>query len=760
MNVRPYFSSIRARLLRATLVPIFILGLVVGGYMIYVQRAVLLDNMHHMGRDKVNQIATNAGLASAIGERLQMEALAAKLLEIIGKSYTDSDTVGGLMVYNTPANRMLRIGDITLTSETMPADFDSGKPFRIDDHWYYYATIYLDDVPLLPKESLSTSKGAAIGWVVISLTNEVFLARQRDRIIAAVVATTLSWILTLWLSMRLGHSIVKPVERLTRHIREMELDTNRQLVLEEGPIEIQKLAQGIHKLQVSVAESKTYLESEIMAATSQLQATLIDLEEAMKAKDQFLARMSHELRTPLTAVIGFSTLVSKEKDAAKRKEHARVVVMASTMLLTMIDDILEFSKADVSGFTLETISWNAREGAADILAVHQPSADEKGIALSFNVHPTVPEFLLGDPVRLAQIISNLVSNAMKFTERGFVTIDAESEVIEGDSILMKLTVSDSGKGIADNKIPFLFDPFSQEDTSINRRFGGTGLGLAISKRLVEAMGGEIKVVSAVGVGTTISFTCNLLQTDSIMPSSDHGARELLANKMLSGVTILLAEDNIFNQKLFVRLLKAYGANCLVANNGLEAIEIAGNLHVDVVLLDIHMPVVDGVTACAAIVQQSDEAPPIIGLTADITLAEHQRLLDAGAVSVQLKPVDEVKLVRSILSALNSVSEITDNTSGGILSSVIPVDELKSALYQNLDSLLAKLRTEETGSQRQIMHDLLGLSGLYGMGDLRELVLQFKASYAALNLEQRIESVAKIRAHIEGYLVPDDDDINS
>jgi len=760
MNMWPYFSSIRARLLRATLVPIFILGLVVGGYMIYIQRAVLFDNMHHMGRDKVHQIATNAGLASALGERLQMEALAAKLLEIIGKSYTDSDTVGGLMVYNTPANRMLSIGDITLTSETMPADFDSGKPFRIDDHWYYYAAIYLDDAPLLPKESLSTSKGVAIGWVVISLTNEVFLARQRDRIIAAVVAMTLSWILTLWLSIRLGHSIVKPVERLTRHIREMELDTNRQLILEEGPIEIQKLAQGIHKLQVSVAESKTYLESEIMAATSQLQATLIDLEEAMKAKDQFLARMSHELRTPLTAVIGFSTLVSKEKDAAKRKEHARVVVTASTMLLTMIDDILEFSKAGVSGFTLEKISWNTRQGAADILAVHQPSADEKGIALSFNIHPTVPEFLHGDPVRLAQIISNLVSNAMKFTDRGFVTIEAESEVIEGDSILMKLTVSDSGKGIEDNKIPFLFDPFSQEDTSINRRFGGTGLGLAISKRLVEAMGGEIKVESTVGVGMIISFTCNLLQTDSIMPSSDHGARELLANKMLSGVTILLAEDNSFNQKLFVRLLKGYGANCLIANNGLEAIEIAGNLHVDVVLMDIHMPVVDGVTACATIVQQSGEVPPIIGLTADITLAEQQRMLDAGAVSVQLKPVDEVKLVSSILSALNSASEITDDSSGSILSSVIPVDELKSALYQNLDSLLAKLRTEETGSQRQIMHDLLGLSGLYGMGDLRELVLQFSASYAALNLEQRIESVAKIRAHIEGYLEPDDGHINS
>jgi signal transduction histidine kinase/DNA-binding response OmpR family regulator len=758
MNMRPYFSSIRARLLGATLVPIFILGLVVGGYMIYIQRAVLFDNMHHMGRDKVHQIATNAALASALGERLHMEALASRLLETIGKSYTASDTVGGLIVYNAPANRLLRIGDISLTPETMPVDFDSGEPFRLDDHWYYYAAIYLDEPSVLLEEPLSTSKGASIGWVVISLTNEVFLARQRDRIIAAVVATILSFILTLWLSVRLGHSVVKPVESLTRHIREIELDTNRQLALEEGPIEIQKLAQGIHKLQLSVAESKTYLKSKIAAATSQLQATLIDLEEAMKVKDQFLARMSHELRTPLTAVIGFSTLVSKEKDAAKRKEHARVVVMASTMLLTMIDDILEFSKAGVSGFTLEKMSWNAREGAVDILAVHQPSADEKGIALSFNIHPTVPEFLLGDPVRLAQIISNLVSNAMKFTDRGFVTIDAESEVLEGDSILMKLTVSDSGKGIADNKIPFLFDPFSQEDTSINRRFGGTGLGLAISKRLVEAMGGDIKVESTLGVGTVISFTCKLLQTESITLSSDHENRELLASEILSGITILLAEDNTFNQKLFVRLLKGYGANCLVANNGLEAIEIAGNLHVDVVLLDIHMPLVDGVTACAAIVQQSGEAPPVIGLTADITLAEHQHMLDAGAVSVQLKPVDEAKLVRSILSALNSVSEATDNTSGGILSSVIPVDELKSALYQNLDSLLAKLRTEETGSQRQIMHDLLGLSGLYGMGDLRELVLQFKASYAGRNLEQRIESVAKIRAHIEGYLVPDD--INS
>jgi CheY-like chemotaxis protein len=250
----------------------------------------------------------------------------------------------------------------------------------------------------------------------------------------------------------------------------------------------------------------------------------------------------------------------------------------------------------------------------------------------------------------------------------------------------------------------------------------------------------------------VSFTCRLFEVNALSSiENDHGA---LAEKVLSGLTILLAEDNPFNQKLIIKLLRSYGADCLLANNGLEAIEIAGDLHVDAVLMDIHMPVIDGVTACETIMQQSGESPPIIGLTADITPMEQQRMLTAGAVSIQSKPVDEVKLVNSILSSLNDMNQISENSGGGLLASVIPVEELKAALYENLDKLDLQLRSGENSSQRQIIHDLMGLSGLYGMIELREQVLEFRAAYGGLGAEENIEKVQRIRQHIEDYLAPD------
>jgi CheY-like chemotaxis protein len=213
---------------------------------------------------------------------------------------------------------------------------------------------------------------------------------------------------------------------------------------------------------------------------------------------------------------------------------------------------------------------------------------------------------------------------------------------------------------------------------------------------------------------------------------------------------LLAEDNPFNQKLIVRLLKGYGATCMVANNGLEAIEIADKLHVDVVLMDLHMPVVDGVTACESIMQQSGESPPIIGLTADITQAEQQRMLSAGALTVQPKPINEIDLVNAILEALSDQRTVLEESEGGLLASVIPVEELKSALYENLDKLEQQLSSSERSSLRQIIHDLMGLCGLYGMSELRELVLEFRATYGTLDVDENLKKVAFIRQHISDF----------
>ena len=233
--------------------------------------------------------------------------------------------------------------------------------------------------------------------------------------------------------------------------------------------------------------------------------------------------------------------------------------------------------------------------------------------------------------------------------------------------------------------------------------------------------------------------------------SGSGDIEAAPEQLLKGIIVLVAEDNPFNQKLIVKLLEGYGATCMVAYNGLEAVELAEELHADIVLMDLHMPVVDGVAACESIVQQSGDSPPIIGLTADITQAEHQRMLSAGAISVQAKPLNEIELVNAMLSALSDQRQISEGFEGGLLASVMPVEELKSALFENLDKLEAQFSAGEKSSLRQIVHDLMGLCGLYGMSRLRELVLEFRATYGTLDVDENLRKIQEIRQHIDSFL---------
>lgn len=738
------FASIHARLLLTTLIPLTLLSLILGWYIITSQRTVLLNNLQETGRVAADQMASNAEFALFSGNQSMLEAL--------GYSVLDIPSVSGIIFYNQMDDSTVRIGDVNLSPQAMPDDVYSGLPFYTDEHWYFYAPITFNDIAIMDYDEIGQPDAASLGWVVVELTNKVLLQEQREAIFGTLVVTTLSLLIAAWLSMRIGRSISRPVESLTDTVEIMEAGGLDTLAADDGPMEIRKLAYGLNQLATSVRESNVRMQSEIARATAQLQITLIELEESMESQDQFLARMSHELRTPLTAVIGFSKLLAKEENTEKRQEHLRVIDSSSTMLLTMIDDILQFSKAHLGGFSLEKINFDMDQWFTDLVAIHRPRADEKNLSLTCQIADDVPRQLRGDPVRLAQIFSNLVSNAIKFTDSGFVSVGINCQSIEDNYVVLDCAVSDSGKGIAADKIPSLFDPFAQEDTSINRRFGGTGLGLSICKRLAQTMGGDVKIESEVGKGSVISFTCRLFEVDSSLSPEDGSS--VLAEKVLSGLTILLAEDNPFNQKLIVKLLRGYGADCLVANNGLEAIEIAAELHVDVVLMDIHMPVIDGVTACESIMQQSGESPPIIGLTADITPTEQQRMLTAGAVSVQSKPVDEVGLVNSILSAVNDVNVVKESAGGGLLASVVPVNELKAALYENLDKLDLQLRSGENGSQRQIIHDLMGLCGLYGMTELRQQVLEFRAAYGSLDTVENIEKLQSIREHIENYLMPD------
>ena len=735
-------NSINTRLLITALVPMLLLSAVLGWYMISSQRADLLTNLHSTGKIIANQVASNSEFALYSGNQ--------EALQVIGDSVLKVPSVSGLMFYNNRDNSSLLVGSLAQDLVGIPASFYLDVPLLTNNLWHFYAPIdfqldSFEDYDEAPEAEVQT-----LGWVVLALDTELLFQKQKDIIAATVVVILFALLIATWLSMNLGRSISRTLDGLTQVVELMEAGDLDSLTAEDGPEELKKLAHGINQLATSVRQSKVRMQSEIARATSQLQITLIELEDAMESQDQFLARMSHELRTPLTAVIGFSKLLSSESDMDKRDEHLRVIETSSTMLLTMIDDILEFSKAHHSGFTLESINFDIVKWLDDLIVIHRSLATEKALKLSYDIASDVPDELCGDPVRLAQIVSNLVSNAIKFTDTGFVKVRVSCQSIIDSNVILHIVVADSGKGIAEDKIESLFDPFAQEDISINRRFGGTGLGLSISKRLIEAMDGDITVDSEEDKGSEISFTCNLLLPVVLGDDAMSEGQLALSQQVLSGLTILLAEDNPFNQKLIVRLLKGYGATCIIANNGLEAIEIADKLHVDLILMDLHMPVVDGVTASETIVQQTGESPPIIGLTADITEAEHQRMLSAGALAVQLKPINEILLVNGILEALSDQSRLPEDATGGLLSSVVPVEELKAALYDNLNKLESQLGAEEKSSLRQITHDLMGLCGLYGMSELRDLVTEFRATYGTLGVDDNLKKVIEIRQHIHDF----------
>ena len=746
MTPKKHFASIHSRMLITSLLPLILLCAVLASYMITEQRSVLEGNLLRQGVGVTQQIAGNA--------EFSMYSNNEEALIKLGESVLDIPMVSGIVFYNNSQKTLVNVGTFDERALDLLSVKTPLRPYFYDHHWYFYADIIKEISMVQDYDEEALPATEILGWVLIAVSDEMLIEENRNGIFAVLVVSSMGFLIAAWLSMRIGRSISKPVEHLTEMVESMEAGNLNYVAEEDGPTEIRKLASGVNQLAASVRQSNVRMQSEVARATAQLQITLIELEDAMEAQEQFLARMSHELRTPLTAVIGFSKLIAIETDAEKREEHLRIVSMSSNMLLTMIDDILEFSKAKVGGFTLENIPFSVQPWLEDLIAIHLPAAEKKGLSLTFTISEDLPSALIGDPVRFIQVISNLLSNAVKFTETGGIEVVIGCQSIVEGNVVLECSVSDSGKGIDETKIPRLFDPFTQEDTSINRRFGGTGLGLSICKSLVQAMGGDIKVHSEVGVGSVFTFTYHLRATDdsALASFTENAVHKTHKSEELKGLTVLVAEDNLFNQRFIVRLLNSYGAECLIADNGLEAIDIAKRLHVDAILMDIHMPVIDGITACETIVQQPGESPPIIALTADVTLAERERIIKAGAALILLKPLNEDELIEGLMSLVTRSNATLNFAPGGLLSSVVPVDELKSALYSSLSKLEIQLQTDDKASLREIIHDLLGLAGLYGMSELRAMVVTFKSDYGSLDAEANIERVQQMRRHIEEFLV--------
>jgi len=376
-------------------------------------------------------------------------------------------------------------------------------------------------------------------------------------------------------------------------------------------------------------------------------ATMI-AEDAVRAKQQFLSNMSHEIRTPMNAIIGFTKVVLKTELSAKQKEYLTAIKMSGDALIVLINDILDLAKVDAGKMVFEKTPFKMKASISSMLHLFETKIQEKNLKLIKEYDNKIPDVLVGDPVRLHQIILNLVSNSVKFTNKGNITVSVHMLHEDNEKVIIEFAVTDTGIGIPKAKIDTIFENFQQATSGTSRLYGGTGLGLAIVKQLVEPQGGKIRVKSTIDVGTTFSFTLSFQKTNA---DAELENEILELDTEIKDIKVLVVEDIALNQLLMKTLLDDFGFYRDIAENGQIAIEKLKTKKYDIILMDLQMPIMNGFEATEYIRNTMNSKIPIIALTADVTTVDLAKCKAVGMNDYIAKPVDERVLYSKIVGIL-------------------------------------------------------------------------------------------------------------
>ena len=508
--------------------------------------------------------------------------------------------------------------------------------------------------PVYHVERPILTYGQRLGTLYLGLDLTHVLAARRALLLQGTLIATTELALSFLILMVLGLWLTRHLVDLTRASQEVSAGNLTPAPVNEGEDELGQLGAAFNAMSRTVRQR-----------VEQLTLAKQEAEASNRAKSEFLANMSHEIRTPMNGIIGMTELVLDSSLSAAQREHLQVVRSSADALLRIINDVLDFSKIEAGKLTLESLAFSPQQLLNDTLAPLEVGARDKGLVLRREIAPDLPAWVLGDPDRLRQVLTNLLGNAIKFTAAGEVTLGWR--YLAGEALPHQLWVSDTGIGIPADKQKAIFEAFTQADNSTTRHFGGSGLGLTICSTLVQLMGGQISLDSEPGKGSTFQVALQLPLTDAppvVAPPAIPPASQPLAtapmtpvvpaevvpvttDSVTNGLRVLLVEDHPVNQKLAIKLLERDGHQVTLAQNGQEGFTAAVGEAFDLVLMDVQMPVMDGLESARAIRAFEREhgraAVPIAAMTANAMASDREACEAAGMNDFIAKPFKTAEL---------------------------------------------------------------------------------------------------------------------
>ncbi|MCA9119223.1 MAG: response regulator [Planctomycetaceae bacterium] len=611
----------------------------------------------------------------------------------------------------------------------------------------------------------------------------------------------LAMLVVVLFATRLQRAISRPITELTKVAQEISINADYTIRVDgTAHAELKTLQDAFNHMldrvqasEAAIQQAQNGLEDRVIARTQELskeirrrQEAQVELETAKeaaeaanRAKTEFLANMSHEIRTPLNGIMGFTEVLKNEEteiSSEDRQDYLATIYRSGAQLVELINDILDVSKIEAGRFELDRVTCSPQQIITEVVSVLRVQAKEKGLQLEYKLASELPELIQSDPGRLRQLLMNLVGNAIKFTAEGTIRIVAG--MIPSTPDQLQIEVSDTGIGIPREKLEVIFDPFSQADSSVTRRFGGTGLGLAISRKITEALGGRLTVQSEVGVGSVFRATIDtgsvigqaLIRTpDNSVPASASGHQ---SNIRFPGNRILIVDDGETNRKLIQLVLRRAGAEVSTASDGLQAIHITEEKKPELILMDMQMPVMDGYSATRELRSKGFKRP-IIALTAHAMKGDEEKCLQAGCSGYLTKPVDSPQLLEIIARELNAIdggtvvappveSSYSDASDTDAIYSTLPMDddEFREIVVDFVDRMrdkLLEMRSVQSGNsfQRlaQLAHWLKGTGGTAGFAPLLIAAGKLEGAALAGNSAECSRHLSEIEQIAERIVVP-------